>query len=347
MDSINKTALRAAVLIHSQLAGSARGDVPLYLPDYGWINIQRIRRQIDVARRYGWYRAATRLNKDLASAIDECRRQLENAHRNLQSSLTKRQLSSVSDIYRDILALRDEFEEVEIDMDEHTLSATTDRIVLEDLSLGAFEIKLDWQHFGSSPAYRVVALDPNRAARNDDVTHPHVQDEQLCEGEGRTAIQAALAEGRFFDFFMLVSQILHTYGKGSAYVEVTNWFGVPCSDCGSSVDDNDRYYCQRCDETLCDGCAVACHDCGEHYCAGCISTCAACGCDHCSSCLATCSACRKEFCDNCMEAGLCRSCHDKQRNQEKDDDSPQDDADQQPTDDSRRSGQRRPACTPA
>ena len=56
--------------------------------------------------------------------------------------------SSASDIYRDILALDEEFEEVDIDLDEHELSVTTDRIVLEDVHLGAFQIRLDWRQLG-------------------------------------------------------------------------------------------------------------------------------------------------------------------------------------------------------
>jgi hypothetical protein len=346
MDPINKTAMRAVMLIHEQLAGGTRHDLPIRLPEYSWNNIQRLRRQIDLARQHGWYGAAKQLTEDLAGTLDDCRRELENASRALQSSTTERHVCSASDTYRDILVLYDEFEEVEIDLDEHTLSVTTDCIVLEYITFGRFEIKLDWRHLNTSPAYRVVALDPNPAARRDDVTHPHVQDEQLCEGEGRSAVQAALAECRLYDFFLLISQLLHTYGKGSAYVELDNWDNIPCEDCGSSVDGDDRYYCQHCEITLCSGCAVPCSGCGEHHCMGCLDKCAACGEEHCSSCLKTCSVCHKRFCDDCMEAGLCRSCHEKQCNEEKHDDSPENDAIQQPAVRSRRSRQRRPACVP-
>ena len=138
MDPINKTAMRAAVLIHEQLAGGTRHDLPIYLPEYSWNNIQQLRRQIDLARQRGWHAAAARLTEDLAGALDDCRRELENALRALQSRPTERQVSSASDIYRDILALYDEFEEVDIDLDEHTLSVTTDRIVLEYVTLGPF-----------------------------------------------------------------------------------------------------------------------------------------------------------------------------------------------------------------
>ncbi len=127
MDPINKTALRAAVLIHEQLASGPRQDSRIYLPEYSWNNIQQLRRQIDRARQRGWHRAARRLTEDLTGGLDECRCQLENAIRVLQSHPPKRQVSSASDIYRDILALYDEFEEVEIDLGEHTLPVQRDR----------------------------------------------------------------------------------------------------------------------------------------------------------------------------------------------------------------------------
>jgi len=116
--------------------------------------------------------------------------------------------------------LPEEFEEVSIDLDEHALSVTTDCIVLEYMSFGRFEIRLDWRRLGDAQPYRVVALDSNPAAKSEDITHSHVQDEQACEGEGRAAIRAALAECRLYDFYLLVSQLLHTYGRGSAYVEL-------------------------------------------------------------------------------------------------------------------------------
>ena len=210
-----KTALRAAVLIHEQLAGDKRQEMPISLPDYSWNKIQQLRRQIDLASRRGWHRAAARLTEDLAGAMDGCRRELENVLRVLQSHQRQRHVASASEIYRDILALADEFEAVDIDLGEHELSVTTDRIVLEGINLGPFEIRLDWHLLGSSSAYRVVALDPNPAAKNEDVTHPHVQDGSLCEGEGRSAVQAALEECRLYDFFLLVSRLLHTYGRGS------------------------------------------------------------------------------------------------------------------------------------
>ena len=61
--------MRAAVLIHEQLAGrQAPATCRLYLPEYSWNNIQQLRRQIDLARQRGWHRAAARLTEDLADS---------------------------------------------------------------------------------------------------------------------------------------------------------------------------------------------------------------------------------------------------------------------------------------
>ena len=224
-------------------------------------------------------------------------------------------------VYRDILVLQQEFDGFEIDFENHELAVTTDPIVLENTDLGRFQVRLDWSQIGTSKQpYRVVALDPHPAARNKEVTHPHVQDECLCEGEGRAAIASALSGCRLYDFFTLVSQVLHTYGRGNAYVELPVWDGALCDDCRDIVDEEDRYSCQQCGNTLCPSCAVPCQHCQESYCSACLRQCAACREVHCSACLGTCSACRKRFCEDCLEEGLCRSCSEKTHEEDQDDD---------------------------
>lgn len=318
MTTINKSAIRAAISLHGQLMDNPRYNQRFCLPEYAWNNIQRLRRQIDMARGRGWRRAAASLTGDLASQLDNCRRELENACRALQTHSPEHHVASVSDIYRDIVALYDEFEDVEINSGEHTLSVKTDCIDLEDIRLGRFEIQLECLNLGESQPYRVVALDPNPAARRDDVTHPHVQDESLCEGEGRTAIAAALAEGRFYDFFMLVSQILHNYGRGSAYVELSDWDGVPCDACGATVDEDSRYCCESCGDILCGDCVYTCHDCDNSFCGNCVSACADCDHDICPGCLQKCSQCGAKVCENCCEDGICRVCRENNEENQSD-----------------------------
>lgn len=343
MDRMHRTAFRAAMLIHEQLAVQNPPCDSICFPEHPWQSVSRLTRQIGRASRRGWHGAAQRLAEDLASTLEEYRRYADNALQIVKGRPSLDKVAAVADIYCDILALYDEFEEeAKIDFEEHEICVTTDAIVLEDIRFGRFEIRLDWQKLGSSLAYRVVALDPNPAAKSEDITHPHVQDERLCEGEGRTAIRAALTQGRIHEFFLLVSQVLHTYGRGSAYVELDDWDGSPCEDCGQSASQDDRYYCSRCESLLCDSCALSCRGCDETHCSGCLDQCAACGEDFCSACLTDCPVCHKRFCDGCREDGLCRSCYEEQHNKENQDDPPATEAICQPA---RR--RQRSACAPA
>jgi hypothetical protein len=321
MNDRQKTALRAAVLVHEQMAGRGGPTRSIYLPEHSWENILRLKRQIERAQQRRWLRAAEVLARELADCLRYLPRELENAARAVAIPAQPAHLSTPSEIFRDLLAMDEEFDEIETDLKTHEICATTETIVLEGIRLGAFQIRLDWQQLGRGHhPYRVVALDPHPAARNEDVTHPHVQGEQLCEGEGRAAIAAALAECRLSDFFLLVSQLLHTYGRGNAYVELSHWEGVPCDDCGQSVDEDERYYCHRCDNTLCDSCAATCEQCQRSYCAACLQKWPTCGWDYCASCLRACPVCSKRFCEDCREGDLCRSCYEQQRQEEPEDD---------------------------
>ena len=319
MTTSDRTILRAAVLIREQLAGRNLRDLSRCMPEYSWAAAVRLRRQIVQAQERGWHRAAGRLMEDLRSTIRRCQTDLEIALHTIESGVPASCTTSATEIFKDITALHEEFEEVEIGMAEHELCVTTDAIVLEGIDLGRFQIRLDWYRLGSSSAYRVVALDPNPAATNESVTHPHVQDETLCEGDGRAAIHAALAQGRFYDLFLLVSQLLHTYGVGSAYVELSAWDGISCDDCGTNMREEDRYGCSRCGSSLCAECSYCCAGCEESHCRECLTTCPECEQEFCRGCLITCPRCRRRICHSCQEGDLCTTCHQKQSEEERDD----------------------------
>ncbi len=327
----NERFVEAAIVLHERLVGKRQVVNAICLPAYAWENILKTHRQIETARKRNWQGAARRLCEDLSIELSDCRRQLDELCRKLDDTgRSSDHHVSASDIYRDLVALEDEVESLEVDLNAKVISVTTEAIELDDVYLGPFEIRLEWQLLGQShQPYRVVALDPHPAAKSDEITHPHVQDERLCEGDGRPAIAAALAAGRLFDFFVLVSQVLHTYGRGSAYCELDNWSGEPCSDCGSYVDEDERYYCHRCDAVLCDGCSHSCQGCDESYCSGCLAQCTVCGYEFCSSCLENCRDCHKRVCDDCREAGRCRRCHQEQQ-EENEHDASEDDLQPQP-----------------
>ena len=322
MNKIDRQLLRAAIAIHDHACRIGPLPGAIHLPEYAWAQIQRLKRQIALARDRGWHSAAGALAADLANVCQSFQRQLETSFRDVAVRNTPRLRPSVSAVYQDLLALRQEFGAVEIDLKAHELAVTTDTIELEGVLLGEFQIRLTWTEIGrGSQPYRVVALDPHPPARRDDVTHPHVQDERLCEGEGRSGIAAALAECRLYEFYLLVDQLLHNYGRGSAYVEMADWEGVPCSDCGATLSDGDRYYCHACDSTLCESCSPCCQGCDNSFCSGCLRQCAACGYEFCSNCLNSCTVCHKRFCENCREGSMCKSCYEELYPEE-----PQDDA---------------------
>jgi hypothetical protein len=88
----------------------------------------------------------------------------------------------------------------------------TDPIVLEGVALGRFRIdlNLDRFHYGrlDGDTVRAIALDPNPAASNDEITHPHVQGGQICLGEGSVMVRQALTEGRLYDALLVVRSVL-------------------------------------------------------------------------------------------------------------------------------------------
>jgi hypothetical protein len=242
--------------------------------------------------------------------IDYCHRQLAHVLSENCEYSSRKSLPGVAQIYQELTALADEFAAVELIQESHEICARTEPIVLEGIDLGPFEIRLDWLNLHQSTCYRIVATDPNPAAANESVTHPHVQDDCLCEGDGRASLQLALDEGRICDFFVMIGRLLETYARGRAYVELSEWSGTPCYDCSSSVSQEDSYYCGRCEETLCGDCSEQCEACGSSFCSRCISSCPRCTEPCCQSCLDSCSRCGTSACSSCLTDDICETCRE-------------------------------------
>ena len=121
--------VEAAIVLHEQLLGKPPHSEAVYLPTYGWDSIQKLQRRIRMARARGWHAALKRLHDDLANELFDFRRQLDMPLQQLQTtSRVPCRKASVTDTYRDLLALEQEFEEYKLDMDEKELSVTTDAI---------------------------------------------------------------------------------------------------------------------------------------------------------------------------------------------------------------------------
>jgi hypothetical protein len=262
----------------------------------------------------GWHLAAAELSMDLRYVLPSLESQLATIINDLPSRTVPDTTATTSEICQDLVALHEEFVQIDYDRSGGWLSVTTEPIELEGIYLGPFEVRLDWRR--DEQAYRIIAKDPHPPESRENVTHPHVMDEILCEGDGRQAIRQALAQGRLLGFFTLVAGILRTYNPESPFVELALWYGQSCSDCGAVVSDDDCFVCQRCGSALCEGCKISCCGCEDSCCSGCTASCAACDERFCRRCLRSCQQCRGCVCSSCLdEQERCLKCHEERRHE--------------------------------
>jgi len=315
-----KQMLRLALAIRERYV--ERTDPPVTLPVADWeylcAKVQRTQR----AASRGLRLAAVKLREESNFCLQRLRDQITTVLAAEGDSQMAHAVPSAGEIHGDLTALHEEFGEVSWSLPVGTLSVTTESLVLEGIDLGRFTVELQWAELPEDCAYRVIAVDPRPAASKESVTHPHVEDEALCAGEGRIAIRRALSEGRLADFFLVVANILRTYNHGSAYVTLDAWEGRPCVDCGSHVGGDDAYLCPMCDSILCEDCGRTCTSCSDLCCPECWSHCAACEHAYCKNCLQKCPVCKELVCRDCLLEKDCECCHEEEPENE----SPQSDA---------------------
>lgn len=295
----------------------------LELPHWIWQRAVSAHERLAHCRRKGWARAGLEERNRLVSELDNLAAEIRSL-RNMAMAEGP-QLPKAADVYAELCGTADEFGGVSFEGSE--LYVTTEPIDLEGTYLGPFEIRLDLDQLHGSEPYRIVAVDPHPASTDSDVTHPHVRGEAACLGEARAPLRAALEEGRVADVFVLLDRLLHTYGRGSAYVELSRWDGTPCRDCDDIVDDDYATSCRGCDACLCGDCSRNCSDCGHDYCSHCSSTCPACEETTCLNCLTACEECGEEFCLSCLEKGVCNGCREAMEEEESETVEPADDTD--------------------
>lgn len=313
MTEFKKPFWRLASALHAALASQTSRGRPLTLPQHNWQHCEHLLRQIERAEGRGWHLATAQLRTDLRSYIEALQCECSSLATFLRNGQPAHQMSTVGSVYQDLLSLEEEFEELDFDLAGRTISVTTESVTLEDIYLGAFEIRFNWGRIQSDSPYRVIAKDPQPAAGRSEVTHPHVNSERLCEGESHVAIRQAIQQGRLLDFFTLVASGLRSYNSDSPFVDLEVWFGGACVDCGRVVDGDDRFVCQGCEQCVCGGCESSCCHCGDTYCSQCSFACTGCDDNYCSNCLRMCRECLNHFCSSCLqEDERCNNCHEKE-----------------------------------
>ena len=314
MVSLNRRLLRIAGKLEAAYGAVRSRRREPKLPKNSWLEAKRVLRRFNLAQGRGWSVAAAREQQALATELEYLSHQLQDEARKLQAE-DPRPVPALRMLYDELLAADAEFGG--LDRDNNELVVTTEPIELEGIELGPFQIRLDFSRLGTKAPFLVVALEPNTSATCSSTTHPHVNCDQLCAGEGEHAISAALQEGRLYDFFTIVDRVLHTYAEGSAFVEMRNWSGAVCHACDDSFDADDASTCSGCEATLCSDCIVCCDGCSGGFCSECIELCARCSDRYCGDCLLQCSHCDQDVCDACSEGTICTQCLEEIENNAK------------------------------
>jgi hypothetical protein len=272
----------------------------------------------------GWEKASAECRDTLANAVER----VYNAGYELRQvgKLPKLKKTTVklADVLAELEACEKEFG-LEVEYSRHSspiIRMVTDSISLSckearvTIELGPFEISLT---VGPRLTYEVDALEPNPAGADEDVTHPHVRNKDLCEGDAGDAINEALHEGRFLDFFTLVNSVLNTYNSKSPYVSLGDWDNSHrCINCGDRGSRDEISSCDSCEEDTCGSCLDRCHGCDAFKCSSCFngSDCFGCEVHHCDECLCLCEDCSESFCSKCLKGGLCEPCRNTRDEEE-------------------------------
>ena len=269
----------------------------------------------NMAIERNWTGSAEKIKSRIARNLNDFSYHLQRFKELVNSDPPKQ--PKLSDILAELYQIDRDLGEFKYDLKEKTLSIITEPVSLDDISFGSFEIKLEIdqiQKLYTDSPYRIIALEPNPAGSDSSVTHPHVSNERLCEGDGHLPIRRALEDGRLCDFFTMIVNILQTYNPDSPYVSLDDWEGVSCYDCGYTISGDESYYCEYCDRDYCSQCSTYCQSCDTTICLGCAYECPSCEMPVCKTCTAACKDCEEIFCKHCLnDDGLCKSCNEDRK----------------------------------
>ncbi len=160
--------------------------------------------QLAIASERGWHAATQqvlRQLRDTACELVDDATPLTKSADPLNQSLppTDRQITG------ELEQIQSEFGRWTFEPKTKLLAIETEPIELEGVYLGPFEVALNLGELsllGTRHIYEVVATDPHRPTGNDSVTHPHVSDDRLCEGDASVPIRSALESGRLIEAFL-------------------------------------------------------------------------------------------------------------------------------------------------
>lgn len=110
-----------------------------------------------------------------------------------------------------------------------------------------------------------------------DLIHPHIgEDGEICLGEARAAIFAAISRCDLYSIVDIVESMLSEYNPRSPYLSIEKILGLEvCHLCGEIDDDEEIRDCDDCDDPTCSNCIqyvntpdgdrYLCDSCMDHY----------------------------------------------------------------------------------
>ncbi|MDB5385326.1 MAG: hypothetical protein JWM11_972 [Planctomycetaceae bacterium] len=311
MSKFNRLFWRAAGSLQRALEPPTTASIRLRLADSLLTTIPELTERLNSVQRRGWSRATTHVRGQVLSQLRRFHSQIQDGLDAFNAATLPSSIPTQKDLYDEFVALADEFEEYELDLKKRTISVVTESIVMDDIELGQFRIRLDWSEIPNTKnhAYAVEALTPCHPSSSHHITHPHVTSNCLCEGDATVPIRQALRSGRLTDFFQIVDVVLHTYNGDSPYATLSEWRSVECHSCGQQAA-GDADYCSYCRDAVCESCWTSCQNCDESRCDACIRGCSCCDESICPNCLKTCLECDEQVCPTCLHSKtLCKACH--------------------------------------
>src|SRR4051812_43830745 len=126
MPTSNKPLMRLAAAIHTRLAARHTNESLVELPVTAWERCTDLVRQIRRAQLRGWHLAANLLSNDLDYSIRSVLIEVSALQQRLTCTASRTTLTTASDIYRDLVTLSEEYENLAFDSKACQLSVMTE-----------------------------------------------------------------------------------------------------------------------------------------------------------------------------------------------------------------------------
>lgn len=215
---------------------------------------------------------------------------------NVQRPNPARQPIDRPQIEQTVAAMRSEFNDVRIEKrreygGQECLVVRTFNILLQhtdrngkvwEYDFGQFDIALNLTKFEARVPrpYLCIAVTPQNLPGSN-ITHPHVDGGNMCEGNAVDVIPKVLDAGDFYSFFLIVNQTLSNYNPGSPFIHLEEFVRLKesgetgdepsCVVCGEPISESDETVCFACSRSChMDDCEMWCRVIDEHICNNCL-----------------------------------------------------------------------------